>query len=60
MKKIIENWGEDVRHKNNQKITMTRKIKIRKIGYCTFLSIQPIADLSYKFEKLKKTKKKFI
>jgi len=34
-------------------MTITRKVKI---GNLVFISIQPIADLSCKFEKLKKKK----
>ena len=41
---FIENWGDDV-----TKMTITWKIKNRKIGNLVFLSIQPIPDLSYKF-----------
>ena len=41
--KFIENWGT--------KMIITRKIKI---GNLVFLFIQPIPDLSCKFEKLKK------
>ena len=40
-------------------MTITRKIKIGKILKLFFLSIQSIADLSYKFEKLKKKLKFF-
>ena len=35
------------------KMTITRKIRITKIGNVVFLSIQPIPDLSCKFEKNK-------
>ena len=38
---------------NDTKNTITRKIKIGKIWYMVFLSIQPIADLSCEFEKKK-------
>ena len=43
--KITENWGDDA-----IKMTITRK----KIGNSIFPSIQPIADLSCKFDYLKK------
>ena len=46
---IIENWGDFF-----TKMTITRKVKIGKTGNLVFLSILPIADLSSKFEKLKK------
>ena len=39
--KFIKNWGDDV-----TKMTITRKIKIRKIWNFIFISIQPIPDLS--------------
>ena len=39
------------RHKNDTKMTITRKIKIWNL---VLLSIQPIADLSSKFKKEKK------
>ena len=44
------------------KMTITRKMKIAKIGNLIFLSIQSIPDLSFKFEKNWKfcTKKKFL
>ena len=35
------------------KMTITQKIRIAKIGNVVFLSIQPIPDLSCKFEKNK-------
>ena len=41
-------------HKNDTKMTITRKIKIGKIWNFVFISTQPIADLSSKFEKFQK------
>ena len=40
--------------KNDTKMTITRKIKIGEFWNLVLLSIQPIADLSSKFKKLKK------
>ena len=37
------------RHKNDQKITLTRKIKIGKIWNLVFRSIQPILNLSCRY-----------
>ena len=48
--KFIENYGDDVT-KNDQKMTITRKIKIRIL---IFFSIQLIPDLSCKFVQFKK------
>ena len=44
--KFIENCGEDV-----TKMTITRKIRIRKIWNLIFLSIQPIPDLHVNSKK---------
>ena len=38
------------------KMTITRKIKIAEIGILVFISIQPISDLSCKFEKFREKK----
>jgi len=38
------------RHKKDQKMTITQKIKIGKIWNLIFLSVQPIPDLSCEFE----------
>ena len=38
------------RHKNDTKMTITRKIKIGKIWKLIFLSIEPISDLPCKFQ----------
>ena len=46
-------------HKNDTKMTITRKIKIGEFWNLVLLSIQPIADLSSKFEKCKKKKLDF-
>ena len=35
-------------------MTITRKIKIGKIGNLVFITIQPVTDLSCKFEKIRK------
>ena len=47
--KFIENWVDEVT-KNDQKRTITRKIEIGKIWNFIFPLIQPIPDVSCKFE----------